>query len=413
MGNYLRHDAKNVPGGNQSTFGDGRSSHKRSSKSRYNGGFTTVNGRMNNTSEYNHDYYLKNKEKWRHGRPQGEPVAYGTVNKRLFNTEGEYEALTVEVDGEAMAGGYFLDVYPYQPQYYLNWNSPESPFYNYDKYSDEAYAAYGTSEYAANGAKGDFLRGPYDKDKIYYSSKEDRYYVITSNKDAIRQLSKTMDTYQVDNGKTVGLYSFKNRSNEDLRNDPFMREQINKKAKAAAKKKIFESLSDKDKELVRPYMGPRVAHSAIRMKSEPYLQHDRKNKSPYGGGFNKGKNTPEYNRNYYKANRSRWAKNRSRRETNYFYKMESDAKRVVNDFSSVLTSQIDFFRNFFSPVKKFIQFFYNNPVVKEAERGYKEDLDKQAIKESLNKASQAFTIAKKSFIQAMKTDIAKINKKKE
>ena len=395
MGNYLFHAAK-VNG---------------SSKSRYTGGFTTVNGRLNNTSAYNHDYYLKNKDKWkRGGRPQGEPTASGSVYKRLFGTEGEYEPLTVEVDGEVMAGGYFLDVSPIQPEYYLNWNSPESPFYNYAKYTDEQY---GSGQYAENGAKGDFLRGPYDKDKIYYSSKEDRYYVITSNQDALRQLSKTMDTYRVDENKTVGLYSFRNRSNEDLRNDPFMREQINKKAKAKAKQTIFESLSDKDKDRIRPYMGPRVAHSAIRMKGEPYLQHDRKNKSPYGGGFNKGKNTPEYNRNYYKANKGKWTRNRSRRDTDYFYKMSADTKRLINDFSSVLTSQIDFFRNFFSPVKKFIRFFYNNPVVKEAERGYKEDLDKQAIKDSLDKASQAFSIARKSFLQAMKRDIAKVNKKKE
>ena len=34
------------------------------SRSRYHGGFTTINGRPNNTSAYNHDYYEKNKHKW-------------------------------------------------------------------------------------------------------------------------------------------------------------------------------------------------------------------------------------------------------------------------------------------------------------------------------------------------------------
>lgn len=34
------------------------------SKSKYKGGFVSKNGRLNNSKEYNHDYYLKNKEKW-------------------------------------------------------------------------------------------------------------------------------------------------------------------------------------------------------------------------------------------------------------------------------------------------------------------------------------------------------------
>lgn len=35
-----------------------------SSKSKYKGGFVSKNGRMNNSSAYNHDYYINNKEKW-------------------------------------------------------------------------------------------------------------------------------------------------------------------------------------------------------------------------------------------------------------------------------------------------------------------------------------------------------------
>lgn len=34
-------------------------------RSQYSGGFKVVNGRKNNTSEYNHNYYEKNKQKWR------------------------------------------------------------------------------------------------------------------------------------------------------------------------------------------------------------------------------------------------------------------------------------------------------------------------------------------------------------
>lgn len=35
------------------------------SKSKYKGGFITKNGRKNNSKEYNHDYYMRNKEKWK------------------------------------------------------------------------------------------------------------------------------------------------------------------------------------------------------------------------------------------------------------------------------------------------------------------------------------------------------------
>lgn len=35
------------------------------SRSKYKGGFEERNGRKNNTSEYNHNYYVRNKEKWR------------------------------------------------------------------------------------------------------------------------------------------------------------------------------------------------------------------------------------------------------------------------------------------------------------------------------------------------------------
>lgn len=38
---------------------------QRSSKSKYAGGFQITNNRVNNTKAYNHDYYMKNKDKWK------------------------------------------------------------------------------------------------------------------------------------------------------------------------------------------------------------------------------------------------------------------------------------------------------------------------------------------------------------
>lgn len=41
-----------------------RESGKKGNKSKYEGGFITKNGRSNNSPAYNHDYYMKNKDKW-------------------------------------------------------------------------------------------------------------------------------------------------------------------------------------------------------------------------------------------------------------------------------------------------------------------------------------------------------------
>ena len=53
------------------------------SKSKYSGGFKTVNGRKNNTSEYNHDYYQKNKHKWRKDANSGRPVMAPTASGKV------------------------------------------------------------------------------------------------------------------------------------------------------------------------------------------------------------------------------------------------------------------------------------------------------------------------------------------
>lgn len=77
--------------------------------SKYAGGFVMKNGRKNNSKEYNHDYYMKNKDKWGssnssggrnfsydvHGRPQADPTATGSVTGRpAFNLYSANELLS-------------------------------------------------------------------------------------------------------------------------------------------------------------------------------------------------------------------------------------------------------------------------------------------------------------------------------
>ena len=58
-----------------------------SKKSRYKGGFKKVGSRFNNTSEYNHDYYEKNKDKWKnrpHSRVRKSATNSGKVERRFY-----------------------------------------------------------------------------------------------------------------------------------------------------------------------------------------------------------------------------------------------------------------------------------------------------------------------------------------
>lgn len=60
--------------------------------SKYKGGFKSVNGRLNNTSEYNHDYYIHNKDKW--GKEVGVKTGSGTKEDPyviLYNTPENYK----------------------------------------------------------------------------------------------------------------------------------------------------------------------------------------------------------------------------------------------------------------------------------------------------------------------------------
>ena len=76
----LQHDATSSSGGRSFSNGGGKS------RSRYQGGFIKKNGRSNNSSAYNHDYYMRNKDKWK------------TTSSRSSNDfgDGEYERLHAE-----------------------------------------------------------------------------------------------------------------------------------------------------------------------------------------------------------------------------------------------------------------------------------------------------------------------------
>lgn len=90
------------------------------SRSRYSGGFTTVNGRLNNSSAYNHDYYTKNKEKWKDNRDSSSSKR-GDIQEKLKYYE--------DLGEEAMFG----DWSPEKFQYVLN-----NPDYRkmYEKYEE-------------------------------------------------------------------------------------------------------------------------------------------------------------------------------------------------------------------------------------------------------------------------------------
>ena len=60
--------------------------------SKYKGGFKSVNGRLNNTSEYNHDYYVHNKDKW--NKESGVRTGSGTEEDPYvirYNNPGDYK----------------------------------------------------------------------------------------------------------------------------------------------------------------------------------------------------------------------------------------------------------------------------------------------------------------------------------
>lgn len=63
------------------------------SKSKYKGGFKTTNGRKNNTAEYNHDYYTRNKERWR--------KKYNKVQDWLGYDERDEIKITKDLSDEA------------------------------------------------------------------------------------------------------------------------------------------------------------------------------------------------------------------------------------------------------------------------------------------------------------------------
>lgn len=216
----LQHDTKNVAGGNASFGSTGKKS-----KSRYKGGFEQKNGRPNNTRAYNHDYYIHNKDKWHNGRPTTETT--GTANGlyvRAFD-------IPIEDDGwpeyYSEGGMWYPNVNPYQPGYYINWNNPDSKFYNYEKYTVSQFEkVYGDD--AREVAFSNLISPPYDEgqnNRVLYDNSENRYYVMTTDPHAVKQLEKSQDVYTVGDQK-IGFYTYEGK---DVSSDYFMKEQAAKK----------------------------------------------------------------------------------------------------------------------------------------------------------------------------------------
>lgn len=99
------------------------------SRSRYSGGFTTVNGRLNNSSAYNHDYYVKNKDKWADNRVRSSRSA------RISDTQKKL-AYYESVGEDQLFGGWSPDKYMYVQgsqsfqDAYSRWEEAES-YYQY------------------------------------------------------------------------------------------------------------------------------------------------------------------------------------------------------------------------------------------------------------------------------------------
>lgn len=99
------------------------------SRSRYSGGFTTINGRLNNSSAYNHDYYVKNKDKWADNRVRSSRSA------RISDTKKKL-AYYQSVGEDQLFGDWSPDKYMYvqgSPEFqdaYSKWEEAES-YYQY------------------------------------------------------------------------------------------------------------------------------------------------------------------------------------------------------------------------------------------------------------------------------------------
>lgn len=72
-----------------------RESGKKGNKSKYEGGFITKNGRPNNSQAYNHDYYLKNKDKWRKGENKIDNAETASADHYVKSINRKYD---IDVD---------------------------------------------------------------------------------------------------------------------------------------------------------------------------------------------------------------------------------------------------------------------------------------------------------------------------
>lgn len=118
----------------------------------------------------------------------------------------------------------------------------------------------------------------------------------------------------------------------------------------------------------------------------------RKNQSPYGGGFIKGKNTSEYNHNYYVKNKHRWRnkKHKSKKKNN-------PVDRILQEQGGLFVSELKNITKSFDPVVQFIRNFMDIDLMKIAknlwgaikEIDLAKEVDTKAIRKSFDDAEDA------------------------
>jgi predicted nucleotide-binding protein (sugar kinase/HSP70/actin superfamily) len=116
----------------------------------------------------------------------------------------------------------------------------------------------------------------------------------------------------------------------------------------------------------------------------------RKNQSPYGGGFVKGKNTSEYNHNYYVKNKHRWKNKKHKKKKN-------PVDRILQEQGELFMSELKNVTKSFDPVIRFIRNFMDVDLMKIArnlwgaikEIDLAKEVDTKAIKKSFDNAEDA------------------------
>ena len=195
------------------------------------GSFVKKNGRSNNSSDYNHNYYLQNKQKWGgapHGRPVGEAKGEAKVFKR----------------GAAWSGNYTKNGYDF---YDMNFTNPD-----YYRSPDDPENIWNKAGYTKVDSLSDFTNYANDAKNVYmYDDQYSTYYVCTNRKEVTSQVKdyhfKSLDghaliSYQVPlPNSQEGKFLIENKLKNELtpkRDVKIQKPTIKDRFRARVRKKI-------------------------------------------------------------------------------------------------------------------------------------------------------------------------------